>query len=56
MSAGKLLLYSTNSVSPNDHKNDKIICKYFTDKYVKSLVCIKKNWWNKKLSFRWNKI
>ena len=43
MSAGKLLLYSTNSVSPNDHKDDKIICKYFTDKYVKSLVCIKKN-------------
>ena len=43
MSAGKLLLYSTNLVSPNDHKNDKIICKYFTDKYVKSLVCIKKN-------------
>ena len=37
MLAGKTLLDYTNLFSPNDYeKNDKIIYKYFTDKYVKS--------------------
>ena len=39
-------------------KNDKLIYTYFKDKYdrkSKSWVKIKKNWWNKKLFFRWNK-
>ena len=35
--AGKPLLDYTNLFSPNDYKkNDKIIYKYFKDKYVKS--------------------
>ena len=34
--AGKTLLDYTNLFSPNDHeKNDKIIHKYFKDKYDK---------------------
>ena len=34
MLSGKTLLDYTNSFSPNDYKkNDKIICKYFKDKY-----------------------
>ena len=37
MLAGKALLDYTNLISPNDYKkNDKIIYKYFKDKYVKS--------------------
>ena len=37
MLAGKTLLDYTNLLSPNDYKkNDKIICKYFKDKYDKS--------------------
>ena len=37
MLAGKTLLDYTNLFSPNDYKkNDKIIYKYFKDKYVKS--------------------
>ena len=36
MLAGKTLLDHTNLFSPNDYKkNDKIIYKYFKDKYVK---------------------
>ena len=39
MPAGKTLLDYTNLFSPNDsRKNDKIIYKYFKDKYVKSPV------------------
>ena len=39
MLAGKTLLDHTNLFSLNDHKkNDKIIYKYFKDKYVKSGV------------------
>ena len=59
MLAGKTLLDYTNLFSPNDYKkNDKIIYKYFKNRYgriSKSWVSIKKNWWNKILSFRWNK-
>ena len=59
MLVGKSLLDYTDMVSPNDYKkNDKIIYKYFKDNYdrrSKSWVQIKKNWWNKKLDFRWNK-
>ena len=34
MLSGKTLLDYTNLFSPNDYKkNDKIICKYFKDKY-----------------------
>ena len=59
MLAGKSLLDYTNLFSPNDYKkNDKIIYKYFKNRYgriSKSWVSIKKNWWNKILSFRWNK-
>ena len=37
--AVKTLLDCTNLLSPNDYKrNDKIIYKYFKDKYVKSRV------------------
>ena len=37
MLAGKALLDYTNLFSPNDYKkNDRIIFKYFKDKYVKS--------------------
>ena len=37
MLAGKTLSDCTNLFSPNDYKeNDKIIDKYFIDKYVKS--------------------
>ena len=33
----KTLLDYTNLFSPNDHKkNDKIVCKYFNNKYFKS--------------------
>ena len=36
MIAGKTLLVNTNLFSPNDHKrNDKIMYKYFRDKYDK---------------------
>ena len=36
MIAGNILLEYTNSFSPNDcQKNDKIISKYFKDKYKK---------------------
>ena len=39
MLAGKTLLDYTNLFSPYDYKkNDKIICKWLKDKYVKSLV------------------
>ena len=59
MLVGKSLLDYTDMVSTNDYKkNDKIIYKYFEDNYdrrSKSWVQIKKNWWNKKLDFRWNK-
>ena len=59
MLVGKSLLDYTDMVSRNDYKkNDKIIYKYFEDNYdrrSKSWVQIKKNWWNKKLDFRWNK-
>ena len=45
--AGKTLLDSTNLFSPNDYKkNDKIIYRYFKDKYGRrreSQVQIKKN-------------
>ena len=41
--AGKSLLDYTNLFSANDYRNDdKIIYKYFRDKYVKSRVSIKK--------------
>ena len=34
MFAGKILLDHTNMFSPNDYKmDDKIICKYFKDRY-----------------------
>ena len=37
MFAGKTLSYYTNLFSPNDYnKNDKIIYKYFKNKYGKS--------------------
>ena len=37
MLAGKTLSYYTNLFSPNDYnKNDKIIYKYFKNKYGKS--------------------
>ena len=59
MLAEKCLLDYTNLFSPNGHKkNDKIIYQYFKDKYgrrCKSWDYIKKNWWNKKLPFKWNK-
>ena len=55
----KTLLDYTIAFSANDYKNkDKIMHKYFKDKYSrrsKSWVYIRKNLWNKKLSFRWNK-
>ena len=39
MLAGKTLLDYTNSISPNDYeKNDKIMHKYFKDKYVNSRI------------------
>ena len=39
MIAGKNLLDYTNSFSPNDYKmNDKIIYKFFKDKYVEPRV------------------
>ena len=39
MLARSNLLDYTNLVSPNDYKkNEKVICKYFKDKYVKSRV------------------
>ena len=45
--AGKTLLDYTNLFSPNDYKkNDKIMCKYFKNKYGrsnKSRVLIQKN-------------
>ena len=47
MLSGNTLLDYTNLFFPNDHKkNDKIMCKYFKDKYgrrSKSQVQIKKN-------------
>ena len=43
MLAGKTLFDYNNLFSLNDYKkNDKIICKYFKDKSVKSRVQIKK--------------
>ena len=37
--SGKTLWYYTNLFSPNGYeKNDKIIYKYFKDKYVESRV------------------
>ena len=43
MLAGKTLLDYTNLFSQNDYNmNDKMIYKYFKDKYVKSLVQFKK--------------
>ena len=39
----KTLLDYTNLFSPNDHKkNDKIVYKYFNNKYFKSQFYIKK--------------
>ena len=39
MLAGKTFIVYTNSISPKDHKkNEKIIYRYFKDKYVKSRV------------------
>ena len=59
MLAGKNLLDYSNLFSLNDDKkSDKIIYKYFKGKHGRRSKCwilIKKNWWNKKLSFRWNK-
>ena len=60
MIAGKNLLDYTNLFSPNDYqKNDKIIYKYFKDKYGerkrKPWLYTKKNIWNKKLSSRISK-
>ena len=44
MLAGKTLLDYTKLFSPNDYKkNDKIICKYFKDKYDKSRIWTEKN-------------
>ena len=44
MPAGKTLLDYTNLFSLHNYKkSDKIIYKYFKDKYVKSYVYIKKN-------------
>ena len=49
-------LYYSNLFFPNDNKkNDKIIYKYFKDKYVKSRNYVKQNRWNYKLFFRGNK-
>ena len=46
----------TDLFSPNERKKDeKIMYKYFQDKYVKPQVWIKKDGWNEKLYFRWNK-
>ena len=46
----------TDLFSPNERKKDeKIMYKYFKDKYVKPQVWIKKDGWNEKLYFRWNK-
>ena len=46
----------TDLFSPNERKKDeKIMYKYFQDKYVKPQVLIKKDGWNEKLYFRWNK-
>ena len=56
MLVGKTLLDYTNLFSQNDYeKMKKIIYKYFKDKYAKSRAYIKRNRWNDKLSFRWNK-
>ena len=52
------MLDYTDLLSPNDYKkNDKIIYKYFKDKYDKKtgLEFTIKNRWNKKLTFRRNK-
>ena len=44
MLLGKPLLDYVNLFSPNEYKNhDKVICKYFKDKCVKSQVWITKN-------------
>ena len=54
--AVKSLLHSTNLFSPNGYKKiEKIIYKYFKEKYVKSRVSIGKYRWNKKLFFTRNK-
>ena len=46
----------TDLFSQNERKKDeKIMYKYFKDKYVKPQVWIKKDGWNEKLYFRWNK-
>ena len=56
MIAGKNLLDYTNSFSLQDYKkNEKIIYKYFQEKYGKLKRRSWKNRWNKKLSFGRNK-
>ena len=59
MLGGRTLLAYTNFFSLNDYRNNgEIIYKYFKHKYgrrSKSGVKIKKNWCDKKLSFKWNK-
>ena len=56
MLAGKTLLDYTNFFSLNDYKkNDKIIYKYFEEKYVKSHILTEKKKRIKKLSFIWNR-
>ena len=53
MVGGKALLDYTNLYSRKDYKkNDKIIYKYFKDKYEKPQVEMKKTRWNKKLSLK----
>ena len=49
MLVGKTLLDYTNYFSPNDYKkNDKIIYKYFKDKYVNSRIYTEKSFRGKK--------
>ena len=62
MIAVKILLDYTNLFSPSDYqKNEKIIYKYFKEKYGKKKprkpwLYTKKLRWNKKLSFRYLKL
>ena len=52
MIPGKNLWYYISLLSPNDYqRSDKIIYKYFKDKYSKRL----KNGWRKKSSFKRDK-
>ena len=56
MLAGKPLLHYNNFSSMNDYKkNDKVIYKYFKDKGASLDFRLRKNWWSKSLSFKWNK-